>query len=60
MSEVVEHEETRTSKLATATRRYSRCSCGASWSHPESRSDEEMDAIFASHVKYFERTTVVL
>ena len=31
------------------------CSCGASWTHPASRSSKEMDEIFQSHLKYFNK-----
>jgi hypothetical protein len=65
MSDVVKHEETRTEAAPTWNYLFgveivSRCLCGARWWHPLNRSDEEKDAIFASHVKYFERMTVVL
>lgn len=38
----------------------SACKCGAMWTHPISRPTEEMDAIFRSHVNYFENRTLVL
>jgi hypothetical protein len=64
MSDAVKHEETRLT-ASTKDPRFeddtiSKCTCGAFWRHPAVRSVDEMDAIFASHVKYFERATVVL
>jgi hypothetical protein len=31
------------------------CSCGAKWSHPLVATKEEMDSIYESHLKYFNR-----
>jgi hypothetical protein len=54
---IVEHKETRVYDLSGVR---SECTCGAHWTHPITRLAQEMDSIFASHVKYFERTTVTL
>lgn len=31
---------------------YSMCSCGAKWTHPEGRSEQEKDRIWNAHVNY--------
>lgn len=38
----------------------STCLCNASWTHPKSRTHEEMSSIFESHIKYFKNKTVIL
>jgi hypothetical protein len=53
----VKHFETIT---ITNTKIISNCSCGARWSHSKNRSEEEIEAIFKAHVKYFNDRTLVL
>lgn len=47
--EILSHTEDEQGKLIT------HCSCGAFWSHPKERTQEEIDGIFQSHLKYFNR-----
>jgi hypothetical protein len=57
VTDAVKHKETRVYDLSGVR---SECTCGAHWTHPITRLAQEIDSIFASHVKYFERTTVTL
>jgi len=65
MSAAAKHEESRIEAAphfhsGVGVEIISSCSCGARWTHPSGRSDDEKDAIFASHVQYFQRSTVTL
>lgn len=64
METTVSHVETRAQVLmAFSTSVWelrSSCTCGAVWTHPLNRTQEELDSIFLSHVRYFNNRTMVL
>jgi hypothetical protein len=59
-NQVIEHVETRVNGTIEPNQVHSRCSCGATWSHPKFRTDEAMDSIFEAHKAYFNDKALVL